>query len=56
MRAETCHCNFVAGRSVYTIETITNMVLLDGEPVYALQAKTLLVKFFFSPRLTGGGV
>ena len=46
MRAETCHCNFVAGHSVYTLETITNMVLLYGEPVYALQAKILFLSFF----------
>ena len=39
MRAETRHCNFVAAHSVCTLETITNMVLLNGEPVYALQAK-----------------
>ena len=46
MRAETRHCNFVAGHSVYTLETITNMVLLNGERVYALQTKILLFKLF----------
>ena len=44
MRAETRHCNFVAGHSVYTLETITNVLLLNGEPVYALQAKLLFFK------------
>ena len=42
MRAETRHCNFVAGHSVYTLETNTSMVLLSGEPVCALQTKILL--------------
>ena len=42
MRAETRHCNFAVGHSVYTLETITNMVLLNGEPVYAMQTKILL--------------
>ena len=44
MRAETFHCNFVAGHSVYTLETITSMVLLYGEPVSALKAKILFLK------------
>ena len=48
IRAETRHCNFVAGHSVYTIETITSMVLLYGELVCALQTKILLFKFFFN--------
>ena len=42
MRAETRHCNFVAGHSVYALETIANMVQLNGEPVCALQTKILL--------------
>ena len=46
MRAETRHCNFVAGHSVYTPETITSMVLLYGEPVCALQMKILIFKLF----------
>ena len=46
MCAETCHCNFVAGHSVYTLETITSMVLLYGEPVCALQTQILLFKLF----------
>ena len=50
MRAETRHCNFVVGHSVYTLETITNMVLLDGEPVYVLQTKILLSKLFLEKR------
>ena len=47
MRAETRHCNFVAGHSVYTLETIASMVLLYGEPVCALEAKILFFKFFW---------
>ena len=46
MRAETRHCNFVAGHSFYTLETITSMVLLYGEPVYVLDAKILFLAFF----------
>ena len=46
MRAETRHCNFVAGHSIYTLETITSMVLLYGEPVCALGAKILFLSFF----------
>ena len=52
MRAETRHCNFVAGHSVYTLETITSMVLLYGEPVCALQTKILFFKFFLEKRQT----
>ena len=47
MRAQTRHCNFVAGHSVYTLETITSMVLLYGEPVCALQMKMLFFNFFW---------
>ena len=47
MRAETRHCNFVAGHSVYTLETITSMVLLYSEPVCALKAKFLFYKLFW---------
>ena len=47
MRAETRHWNFVAGHSVYTLETITSMLLLCGEPVCALEAKKKFFKFFF---------
>ena len=39
MRAETRHCNFVAGHSVYMLETITSMELLHGEAVCATGAK-----------------
>ena len=46
MRAQTRHCSFVAGHSVYTLETITSMVLLYGEPVCALQTKILFFKLF----------
>ena len=46
MRAETRHCNFVAAHSVCTLETITNMTLLNGEPVYALHAKILFFLAF----------
>ena len=46
MRAETRHCNFVAGHSVYTLETITNTVLLNGKPFYALQTNLLFFKLF----------
>ena len=46
MHAETRHCNFVAGHSVYTLELITSMVLLYGEPVCALKAKILFLSFF----------
>ena len=31
----------------YTQETITNMVLLNGKPICALQVKILLFKFFW---------
>ena len=47
MRAETRHGNFVAGHSVYTLETITSMVLLYGEPVCALEEKILFFKPFW---------
>ena len=47
MRAETRHCNFVAGHSFYTLETITSTVLFYGEPVCALKAKILLFKLFW---------
>ena len=50
IRAEARHCNFVAGHPVYTLETITNMVLLNGEPVYALQTTILFFKFFLEKR------
>ena len=46
MRAETRHGNFVAGHSVYTLETITSMVLLYGELVCALEVKILFLSFF----------
>ena len=42
IRAETRHCNFVAEHSVCTLETITNMVQLYGEPVCALQTMPLI--------------
>ena len=45
--AETRHCNFVAGHSVYTLETITSMVLLYGEPVCAPQTEILFFKLFW---------
>ena len=35
---------------VYTLETITSMVLLYGEPVCAPQTKVLFFKFFFFKR------
>ena len=47
MRAETRHGNFVAGHSVYTLETIASMVLFYGEPVCALQTKILFFKPFW---------
>ena len=50
MRAETRHCNFVAGHSIYTLETITSMVLLYGEPVCALGVKILFLSFFWKKR------
>ena len=46
MRAETRHCNFVAGHSVYMLETITSMVLLHGEAVCATGAKICVLSFF----------
>ena len=46
MRAETRHYNSVAGHSIYMLETITSMVLLYGEPVYALGAKIWFLSFF----------
>ena len=42
MSAETHHCNLIAAHSVCTLDTITNMVLLNGEPVYALHANFFL--------------
>ena len=41
MSAETRHCNLITAHSVCTLETITNMVLLNVESVYALHAKIL---------------
>ena len=38
---------FVAAHSVCTLETITNMVLLNGEPVYALHAKILFFELLW---------
>ena len=46
-RAETRHCNFAAGQAVYTLETISSMILLYGESVCALQTKILLFKLFW---------
>ena len=46
MGAETRHCNFVAGRSFYTLETITSMILLYDELVCALGAKMWFLSFF----------
>ena len=47
MCAETRHCNFVAEQSVYTLGPTTNMVLLYGGLVCALQAKIWVFKLFW---------
>ena len=53
MRAETRHCNFVAGHSICTLEKNTNLVLLNSEPVYSLQTNFFLKVFFLTASIFG---